>query len=206
MSTATTDHRPEDVQQAEKIAGAPPVRVVPPALARLGYIELAIPGFNISDEFYIYKPLAAWDAAQVEVDNLIRVTGGHIYTLVEDMRNAIKGASEMDLEEGEDDSVRIAVFGQMALGKWQDFLLACPNFNQVEWATRMIKRCEVRRIAKPEHHGKSDDDATKDFGGLIFEVTGTGHVDRYYKGRRAHVVRVGLAAGWGSFGDFFVER
>ena len=97
------------------------------------------------------------------------------------------------------------IWSKMVMSRWADFLLSVPNFNPAEWATRMLKKCEVRRIAKPEHHSKPDTDPTKDCAGLIFECTGFGHVDSYYRGRRSHLVRVGIAAGWGSIGDFFVE-
>lgn len=208
-TSQTADFRPEDVQQAEKLEPPRPEktsRVVPPALGRQGFELLETPGFNISDEFYVYKPLRAWDAAQYEVDNLIRLTGGRIYDFVESVREAIRASFEMQLEEGEPESLREVVFGRMVMERWTAFLATAPNFAPAEWATRMIKKCEVRRIAKPEHHNKLDTDPTKDFAGAIFEVTGAGAVDTYYRGRRTHVVRVGLAAGWGSIGDFFVEH
>jgi len=214
MTTTTTtapthDYRPDDVKQAERLAGVVPDRVVPPPLAKLGYEVLAPPGFNISDEFYVYRPLRAWDAAQVEVDKLIRMTGGGIYTFVESVRDALKAVIEMPPEDGqteqEADAAREQLFAKMTMSRWADFLLSVPNFNPAEWSTHMIRRCEVRRIAKPEHHEKPDTDPTKDFAGPIFDCTGFGHVDNYYRRRRAHLLRVGIAAGWGSIGDFFVE-
>lgn len=215
MTTTTTapntthDYRPDDVKQAEKLAGPGPSREVPPAFAKLGYELLATPGFNISDEFYIYRPLRAWDAAQAEVDNLIRITGGGIYTFVESIREALRAVTSMAPEDGQSEAEFSAqselIWSKMVMSRWADFLLSVPNFNPAEWATRMLKKCEVRRIAKPEHHSKPDTDPTKDCAGLIFECTGFGHVDSYYRGRRSHLVRVGIAAGWGSIGDFFVE-
>lgn len=205
----THDYRPDDMKQAEKIAGAAPVRIVPDAFVRLGFELLDTPGFNISDEHYIYKPLRAWDAAQVEADYLIRITGGGIYTLVESIRETLRAVTEMKQEEGQSKEEFLSqgeqIFAKMVMSRWTDFLLSVPNFSPAEWATRMLKKCEVRRIAKPEHHGKPDTDPTKDCAGLIFECTGAGHVDTYYRRRRSHLVRVGLAAGWGSVGDFFVE-
>jgi len=79
-----------------------------------------------------------------------------------------------------------------------------PRSAATSW--RRLTRSVPRTRNQNAEQAKDDADPTKDHGGKLFEVKGVGSVDNFYKGRRQQIMRIGLAAFWGSCGDFFVGR
>lgn len=213
--TATEDN--------DKMA-APTRLVVPDVFAAQGYEAMPFGYGNlwaVDEDQYIYKPLRAWDAAQQVADDVVVRTGGNIYTLASAMMEVMRAVAGIEParkrdEDGEPTgeletleeiaAIRGRVWQSESMKAWTAFLAACPNFKPMEFAKSMILRCSVHRIASPDDQQKSADDPTKDHAGKIFEATGAGSVDRYYRGRRQVLVRIGLAAFWGSCGDFFGAR
>lgn len=222
MTTAlASDPRPVDTLDAdlaklENLTGFRALMTtvsVPENLAKIGYESLTKnpPMWGIRGDWqYIYKPLVAWDAAQRFADELIKLTGGHVFTFVAGMFQVIRVTAELEPAEGQTDDdltrERVDFFGQQSRKLWASLLDACPNFAPNAWAQDVIKRCDVRRIPSPAEQAKADDDPTKDLGGPIFSVQGAGEVGRFYRGNRDQIVRLALAAAWGSVGDFFVPR
>jgi len=184
---------------------------VPPTLAAAGYKPLVTsPLWAIQGDWqYIYRPLAAWDAAQVLADDIIRVTDGRVFSFVSNCLSVLRQAVNLQPEEG--DTVPLGVIQYQFCSdewrrQWVNLLGACPELKPNAWARDVIVRCDVRRIPSPAEEMKPDSDPTKDHGGPIFQVKGAGEVGTFYRGNRDQIVRIGLAAAWGSVGDFFVSR
>ena len=204
-------------EDAETVAPLVSAVVVPDALARLGYEAMQFGPANlwgVTDDQYIYKPLRAWDAAQREVDDVIAKTGGSVFTLASAMLATLRGVAEMKpgevdgVEETREEfeQIRFASFQQMVNQNWSAFLHSCPSFGPAAFASAMIKKCDVRRLPTVAEQAKPDGDPSKDHGGYILGVKGAGAPDVFYRGRRQQLLRIGLAAFWGSCGDFFVGR
>lgn len=170
---------------------------------------------------YIFKPLPAFGASEELVDELVAVTGGQVYVLVSRVMSdlaEIANATDDDFLTDEDHELpveaqqrivantRYKLFQRRVMTRWTEFLATAPGFKPQSFARRMIERCEVRRLAAPEEVAKAEDDPTKDHGGEIFKIKGAGAPENHYQGRRDQILRVGLAAAWGSIGDFFVQR
>lgn len=192
--------------------------VVPAAFADRGYEALpAGPGnlWGIDDDCYIYRPLRAWDAAQVEADRVVALTSGGVYTLTSAVMTTMRGVAALRPEEREDGTpetpeqfavLQNETWVALLRRNWSDFLAACPAFEPFKFARGAIEKCDVRRVPASAEAAKHDDDPTKDHGGPLFKIVGAGSPDAFYRGRRDQLLRVGLCAFWGSCGDFFGVR
>ena len=216
-----TDTATEDAQE---LAPSKTRLVVPDVFASQGYEAMPFGYGNlwaVTDDQYIYKPLAAWDAAQQCADDVVVRTGGNIYTLASSMMEVMRAVAAIRREarigeDGEptgeletDDEVyalRGRIWQDKSMEVWSSFVASCPRFKPAEFAREMIVKCSVRRIASLAEQNKDATDPTRDHAGPIFEVKGAGSVENFYRGRRQQLVRIGLAAFWGSCGDFFDAR
>lgn len=221
MNMTSETRQDTATEDAETIRGRRPntTLVVPEALARLGYEAMPFGVGNlwdVHDDQYIYRPLRAWDAAQAEVDAVIKMTGGSVFTLASAMLSIMRATAtiqpEIDEETGKPETedtvnrIRGSFWLEKSSATWTSFLAACPEFKLASFARDMVVKCGVHRLPTAAEQAKDDADPTKDHGGKLFEIKGAGSVDNFYKGRRQQVMRIGLAAFWGSCGDFFVGR
>lgn len=181
---------------------------VPPSFDKLGYEKLPRAGglFGILKAHYIYKPMRAWDDAQKFADELIERTGGGIFLFVSDILSDLAACAALKQGDDEDEATYQREIGEtflrMCNTRWQSFLGACPNLKPFELARRVIEKTDVRRLPHPSEADKPE--AERDPGGRIFDATGPGRVETFYRGRRDQILRIGIAATWGSVGDFFV--
>lgn len=218
QTTTLEDTRPidtvdEDLEKAKRMIDEAardmldPQFDVPAAFAKTGYERLPYGGglFGIRGH-YIYRPMRAWDAAQKFADELIALTGGSIFVLVHDILALLRVVGQSKPADGETPEQHSAIMGEVFIGQtekhWQAFLDACPRVQPFAAARRVIEACEVRRLVHPGEADKPESE--RDTGGLIFNATGPGAVERFYRGRRHQILRVAIAATWGSVGDFFV--
>lgn len=199
--TATAD--------AQTIAPETPMFTPPQGLLDQGFEALPIhPLWGLGDDIrYVYKPLRAWDDAQKMADRAIELTGGRINLLAHELMLAMRECAAIQPQDGETEDelylLRGQVWQKLATEAWTRFLESVPRFKPYEFAKEAIERCGVRRVPASGEDSKPGNDASRDPGGLIFQATGGGAVERYYKGRRHHILRIGLCAFWGSCGDFF---
>lgn len=181
---------------------------VPASFAERGYERLPYGGglFGIRRDHYIYRPMRAWDVAQKFVDELIERTGGGVFVLVHEVLATLSAVGSDAPAEGEDPAEHARVMGEVFTRRvnkhWQDFLDSNPRLQPYALARRVIEACDVRRLPHPDEADKPEPE--RDPGGSIFAATGPGAVERFYRGRRHQVLRLGVAAAWGSVGDFFV--
>lgn len=181
---------------------------VPAAFADKGYERLPYGGglFGIRRDRYIYRPMRAWDAAQKFADELVERTGGGVFLLVHDVLSTLQAVARSRPAEDEKPEEHGALMGEVFMRRvnehWRAFLDGNPRLQPYALARRVIEACEVRRLPHPDEADKPEPE--RDPGGFIFSATGPGAVERHYRGRRHQVLRVGLAAAWGSVGDFFV--
>lgn len=180
---------------------------VPPSFAEQGYEPLPRGGglFAIRRDHLIYKPMRAWDAAQKFADELVEVTGGAIYVLTHGVLEDLRGVAALTPDEGQSRADFELEVGSTLLRlqrqRWHAFLAACPRLQPYAYARRVIEACKVRRLPHPDEADKPE--AERDPGGDIFKATGPGAVEVHYRGRQEQILRIGIAAAWGSVGGFF---
>jgi hypothetical protein len=164
-----------------------------------GYVRLDSRRWLVLPERYVYKPLAALDAAR-EVDKLVTAPGGKaLVSLALGLRRVREGLlAAYGTDEGglAEIDVRMIDFAE------DGFEVFCgaiegSSFSLHEWALGWIQRCGLRRVPLP---------ASSDVGGLVATAKGPASWSEFYAGRYVLLYRLAAACAWGSLGPFFASR
>ena len=170
---------------------------VAPELA--GYERIDSRRWLVLPERYIYKPLAALEAAR-EVDKAITSPGGRaLVSLALGLRRVREGLVGT---YGDDEAAQIEIDGRMVDFAEDAFEVFCGavegrSFSLLDWSLGWIQKCGLRRVPLP---------ASADLGGLVASATGPSSWAEFYKGRHVLLYRLAAACAWGSLGPFFVSR
>lgn len=163
------------------------------------YTRLDSRRWLVLPERYIFKPLAALDAAR-EVDRLVTMPGGRaLLGLALGLRRVREGLVST---YGEDEAAQIEIDGRMVDFAEDAFETFCGQvegraFSLLDWSLGWIQRCDLRRVPLP---------SSLDAGGSVTTASGPASWQEFYRGRHVILYRLAAACAWGSCGPFFVSR